>query len=105
MVARVARIANNLSYRNHHPARKKNHRHCSVLWGIVASLKVVLSKPFGLVILCNTSFYCGFMSAMTNIPALLEQNFNYTTLQIGLCYIPFAAGTFAARWTTGIIAD
>ncbi|EYE90904.1 putative MFS multidrug transporter [Aspergillus ruber CBS 135680] len=86
-------------------SKKKEQRHCLVLWGIVASLRVVLSKPVGLVILCNTFFYCGFMAVMTSIPALLEQKFNHNALQIGLCYIPFAAGSFAARWTTGTIAD
>lgn len=89
------------------PASSKNkkHCHCSVIWGIFASIKVVLSKPVGLVILCNTFFYCGFMSIMSSIPSLLEQKFNYNALQIGLCYIPFAAGSFAARWTVGTLAD
>ncbi|OJJ85836.1 putative MFS multidrug transporter [Aspergillus glaucus CBS 516.65] len=77
---------------------KKNCR-CSTVFGIFDSLKVVLNKPVGVLILCSTVFFCGFMSVMSSIPALLEQKYNFNALEIGLCYIPFAVGGFAARWT------
>lgn len=83
---------------------KKNCR-CSTVFGIFDSLKVVLNKPVGVLILCSTVFYCGFMSVMSSIPALLEQKYNFNALEIGLCYIPFAVGGFAARWTVGFLAD
>lgn len=85
-------------------SNKKNRRFFTI-FGIFDSLKVVLNKPVGLLILCSTVFYCGFMSVMSSIPALLEQKYNFNALEISLCYIPLAAGGFAARWTVGFLAD
>lgn len=83
----------------------KKNRRCSTVFSIFDSLKVVLNKPVGVLILCSTVFYCGFMSVMSSIPALLKQKYNFNALEIGLCYIPFAVGGFAARWTVGFLAD
>lgn len=76
-----------------------------VLLGILGSLKVVLSRPVNLLVLSSTVIYCGFIAVMSSIPELLQRKYHFNSLQIGLCYLPFAAGGFAARWTVGSLAD
>lgn len=76
-----------------------------ILLGALDGLKMILTKPVNLLVLCSTVIYCGFMAVMSSIPALLQQKYHFNPLQIGLCYLPFAAGGFASRWTIGSLAD
>ena len=88
--------------------RTENENHgifSKILLGILGSLKVVLNKPVNLLVLSSTAIYCGFIAVMVSIPALLQRKYHFNSLQIGLCYLPFAVGGFAARWTIGSLAD
>ncbi|KAL4889906.1 MFS general substrate transporter [Aspergillus ambiguus] len=68
-------------------------------------IKIVGTRHVGLLIICNTIRFSGSMAILSTLPAMLEEKYHYSPLQIGLCYIPYVAGGIATRWTVGTVAD
>lgn len=69
------------------------------------SVRLVAKKQFGFLILFSSVLFSGSMVLLSCIPALFESKYNFNELQVGLAYIPFAAGGLTARWTCGTLAD
>ncbi|KAB8272178.1 MFS general substrate transporter [Aspergillus minisclerotigenes] len=72
---------------------------------IVDSLKLLLDKQTAPLLLTYCVIYCGGIAVLSTLPALLVGKYAYNSLQVGLCYIPMAVGSIAARWTVGTVAD
>lgn len=67
--------------------------------------RIVMHRHVGLLVLCSTVRFSGSTAILSTLPALLERKYNYNPLQIGLCYLPYAAGGIVTRWTVGTVTD
>lgn len=68
-------------------------------------LKLIYDKQIGLLILVWSLVSWGQTAVEISIPVLMEEKYKYNSLQVGLCYIPWAIGGITARWSAGILAD
>ncbi|GAB1198019.1 hypothetical protein APSETT444_007325 [Aspergillus pseudonomiae] len=73
--------------------------------GVFDSLRLVATKQLGFLILFSTVIFSGSMVVLSCIPSLFESKYDFNALQVGLAYVPFAAGGLAARWTSGTWTD
>jgi MFS family permease len=69
------------------------------------SILIMRHKSTGMLILAGTIVSSGSLVILVSIPALFMKNYHFNALQVGLCYLPYAAGGLAARWTVGSLAD
>jgi hypothetical protein len=49
--------------------------------------------------------YAGFFSVLSTLPSQLKAKYNFNSLQIGLCYLPYGIGSLTSRWTVGTLID
>lgn len=68
-------------------------------------LKLIYDKQVGLLILVWSLVSWGQTAVEISIPVLMGEKYRYNSLQVGLCYIPWAIGGITARWSAGILAD
>lgn len=69
------------------------------------ALSIATEKETGMIILTSALLYAGFFSVLSSLPSQLQAKFNFNSLRIGLCYLPYGLGGFSARWTVGPIMD
>jgi MFS family permease len=72
---------------------------------ILDSVKLLLDKQIGQLILVLSLMKWGIAAVMISIPMLMEEKYHFNALEIGLCYVPYAVGSITARWTVGFLAD
>lgn len=72
---------------------------------IFDGIGLMFNREFALLIISITLFYCWVMAIMSTIPALLSTKYNFNSLEVGLCYLPYAVGGFATRWVLGGLTD
>ncbi|KAF2201545.1 MFS general substrate transporter [Delitschia confertaspora ATCC 74209] len=71
----------------------------------LGTLKVIGQKDAGLLLFYNSIVYTAFYTVTASAPYLFEQIYGFNDLQIGLCFIPFGIGAFAAPMTAGKLMD
>ncbi|KAJ0114644.1 chloramphenicol resistance protein [Diaporthe amygdali] len=69
------------------------------------ALAVVFDKGVGLVILYNSILYLMFITTVATLSTQFKEKYGYDDLQIGLCYLPYGAGCFAAAIGQGYMLD
>lgn len=69
------------------------------------SLYILFDKESGIVLIYAGMFFAGFYMIAASIPVLLERQYGFNTLQIGLCYIPAGFGSLAASLVMGRFLD
>lgn len=69
------------------------------------SCRIIRNPPNALIIFAGMLILSGYMAILISIPSLFAANYGFNSLQIGLCYLPYAAGGLVARWTVGWLAD
>lgn len=74
---------------------KKKLRHGQ---GILDPIRLLGSWQTGLVVAFQAILFCGTMALFASIPLLFHRNYAFQPWQVGLTYVPYAAGGFAARW-------
>ncbi|KAJ5698287.1 hypothetical protein N7462_000292 [Penicillium macrosclerotiorum] len=67
--------------------------------------KVLLSKEVGFLIFFWSLISWGQIVVEISLPLVLGSKYHLNSLHIGLCYIPWATGAIAARWSVGSLAD
>lgn len=65
------------------------------------SIYIILQKESSLVIFFSGTLFAGYYMVLSSMPAMFAEKYNFTTLQIGLCYIPTGLGSMAASVITG----
>ncbi|KNG80236.1 hypothetical protein ANOM_011379 [Aspergillus nomiae NRRL 13137] len=73
--------------------------------GILATLGILLDSHISLLLLCNALCFCGTQAILSSLPVLLERKYQLRPLHIGLCYLPFTAGSILTRWNVGTLVD
>jgi MFS family permease len=72
---------------------------------LLGSVRILFDKESGLVLLYFGIIFSGFYMVITGMPSLLQQHYNFNTLQIGLCYIPSGCGSLTAAVFIGRVQD
>lgn len=69
------------------------------------ALAVVFDKGVGLVIFYNSLLYLMFITTVATLSTQFKEKYGYDDLEIGLCYLPYGAGCFAAAIGQGYMLD
>ncbi|KAB8290225.1 hypothetical protein EYC80_011094 [Monilinia laxa] len=69
------------------------------------SIKVAMQKETAAIIAFTTLLFCGYTTVLSTLPSQLESKYHFNALQVGLCYIPYGAGSLTSRWTIGRLID
>jgi MFS family permease len=69
------------------------------------ALTLALQKETGVLLLFGALLYAGFFSILSSLPSQLARKYNFNSLQIGLCFLPYGFGSLTSRWTTGTLTD
>ncbi|KAL4892505.1 citrate synthase [Aspergillus ambiguus] len=71
----------------------------------LATLRLLLELPTGLILLCNGIVFASYYSVMAAIPFQLKFIYFLSDLQIGLCFISAGIGSLTSATFNGIIMD
>ncbi|KAJ5770374.1 MFS general substrate transporter [Penicillium nucicola] len=66
--------------------------------GILDTIRLLGRWQTGLVVAFQAVLFCGTMAIFASIPVLFERHYGFQPWQVGLVYVPYAVGGFAARW-------
>jgi predicted MFS family arabinose efflux permease len=69
------------------------------------AFKIAFQKEAGMILFSGALLYAGFFAVLAGLPSQLQQKYNFNTLQIGLCYLPYGFGSLTSRWTVGTLLD
>ncbi|CVL06409.1 probable dityrosine transporter [Fusarium proliferatum] len=70
-----------------------------------ASLKILFDKETGLILGFSAFMYGGYYMVLSTLSAQLTSRFNYSSVVIGLCYLPMGVGSICYRYTAGSVMD
>ncbi|KAF4448023.1 putative dityrosine transporter [Fusarium austroafricanum] len=70
-----------------------------------ASLKMVFEKETGLVLGFSALMYGGYYMVLATLSSQLASRFNYSSIVVGLCYLPIGIGSICYRYTAGFVMD
>lgn len=69
------------------------------------ALAIACDKGVGLIIFYNSLLYLVFIISVATLSTQFKNIYHYNELQIGLCYLPYGAGCFAAAIGQGYMLD
>lgn len=69
------------------------------------TIHIVMQKENAAVLLYNSIIFIAFIDIVASIPSLFFHNYAFNDLQIGLCYLPFGAGSASSTFINGKILD
>ncbi|KAF3479727.1 uncharacterized protein GIQ15_06703 [Arthroderma uncinatum] len=78
------------------PARFPNPLQCA---------KLVLEKDIGLLLFVTAVLYGVYYVMLTSVPSLYKEIYGFNEFQVGLCFLPSAAGGVAASFSMGHLLD
>ncbi|CZR61602.1 related to MFS transporter [Phialocephala subalpina] len=79
-----------------HPRRRPNP---------LEALYLACHKETGMILIFSALMYAGFFGILSSLPSQLQRRYNFNSLQIGLCYLPYGFGSLTSRWTVGTLTD
>ncbi|TAQ84893.1 hypothetical protein B7494_g6788 [Chlorociboria aeruginascens] len=71
----------------------------------IQSIYIVFDKESGVVLFYAGFFFAGFYMIQTALPGVLQDQYGYSALDIGLCYIPAGMGSLFAAFVMGRFLD
>ncbi|RFU29929.1 hypothetical protein B7463_g6405, partial [Scytalidium lignicola] len=72
---------------------------------LLASVQILFTKAGGLALFYCAIIFAGFYTIAAGLPLALQKTYNYNSLQVGLCYIPFGFGGMISAVTAGKAVD
>jgi MFS family permease len=69
------------------------------------AVQIAFQKEAGTILFFGALLYAGFFSVLSTLPSQLKAKYDFNSLQIGLCYIPYGIGSLTSRWTVGTLID
>ncbi|KAI1781535.1 MFS general substrate transporter [Hypoxylon cercidicola] len=70
-----------------------------------ASLKVLGEREGCITLLCSSLMYGGYYMLLTTLSSELSSRFGFSSVIIGLCYLPIGIGSLSYRHTGGYLMD
>ncbi|EGE05402.1 MFS transporter [Trichophyton equinum CBS 127.97] len=67
--------------------------------------RLVLEKDIGLILGVTAVLYGAFYVMLTSVPSLFKEIYGLNEFQVGLCYLPSAAGGIASSFSIGHLLD
>jgi hypothetical protein len=62
------------------------------------ALKTALNKEAGTIFFFfGALIFAGYFSVLSTLPSQLEEKYNFNSLQIGLCFLPYGVGSLTSR--------
>ncbi|KAI7854746.1 major facilitator superfamily domain-containing protein [Circinella umbellata] len=89
------------SFLSENNTTKNSNSRFKKLPGFVESFMVLRYPDVILIMIINGCFMAMLFTFMTTTPAYFSTIYNLNTLQVGLCYIPYGAGSVVGSFTTG----
>jgi predicted MFS family arabinose efflux permease len=69
------------------------------------AVQIAFQKEANTILSFGALLYTEFFSALITLPSQLKAKYNFNSLQIGLCYLPYGIGSLTSRWTVGNLID
>jgi len=69
------------------------------------SLTIIFRKEESMILLTLGLLFAGFFAILSSLASQLQKKYDYNSLQVGLCYIPYGLGSMSSRWTVGTLID
>ncbi|KUJ19089.1 MFS transporter [Mollisia scopiformis] len=69
------------------------------------ALSLALQKETGMLLTFSALMYAGYFGVLSSLPSQLARKYDFNSLQIGLCFIPYGFGSVTSRWTVGTLTD
>ena len=69
------------------------------------TLAIVAEKDAGLLLMYNALVYTAFYCVTTSTPVLFAKTYGFNSLQVGISYIPYGAGSICASFVCGKLMD
>lgn len=69
------------------------------------AIKLVAEKEDGVILITGALLYAGFFGILSSLPSRLQAEYDFNSLQVGLCYLPYGIGSLTSRWTVGTLID
>lgn len=70
-----------------------------------STIHIVMQKENAAVLIYNSIIFVAFIDIVASLPSIFVRNYNFDDLQIGLCYLPFGAGSASSTFINGKILD
>jgi Na+/melibiose symporter-like transporter len=71
----------------------------------LTTLKILKDKESAIVLLYNGFFFNGQMIVAASLPYMLQTTYNYTELQVGVCFVALGMGSLMSALTMGHVVD
>ncbi|KAH7052372.1 putative MFS transporter [Macrophomina phaseolina] len=71
----------------------------------LSALRIIIEKDVSLVLYSLSIIMTGFFCLLVPVPSLFAEVYGFNTLQVGLCYIPFSAGSMIGSILCGRFLD
>ncbi|RAO64524.1 uncharacterized protein BHQ10_000536 [Talaromyces amestolkiae] len=72
---------------------------------IFASALIATEKEPAIILAYGALLYCGYMAVLSTLTSQLKSQYNFNSIQIGLCYLPLGCGSLTSRRTVGTLLD
>lgn len=66
--------------------------------GVLDTIRLLSHRSTCLLSIFSAVLLCGNMAIFVSIPVLFQDQYGFQLWQVGLTYVPYAVGGFAARW-------
>ncbi|KAE8147520.1 MFS transporter [Aspergillus avenaceus] len=73
--------------------------------GPLETFKICREKETTIILLFIGLIFSGYATILSTLPSQLARKYDFNSLQIGLCCLPYAFGSLTSRWTVGYITD
>jgi multidrug resistance protein len=72
---------------------------------LLGSFQILFELEMGLILLQLAIVFAGFYAIVTTLPSQLTNHYGFDPMQVGLMYLPMAAGSAVSIPTTGVVID
>lgn len=71
----------------------------------LASIQILCNKENLIICAYGGLLFGGYASIISVFASQLQERYNYSQVQVGLCYLPFGLGSILSHWTVGKVLD
>lgn len=69
------------------------------------ALKILTEKEGGITLAYGSLLYAGYYAVIVTLSTNLVERFGFSSVVVGLCYLPIGVGSLLSRWTWGYVMD
>jgi predicted MFS family arabinose efflux permease len=69
------------------------------------AVKIAFEKKTGIILFSGALLYAERFAVLAALPLHLQEKYQFNTLQIDLCYLPYGLESLISRWIAGKLPD